>query len=233
MMNLVRFDPAFADQVATTSNIVKTITRFGAKSRYVGCDAINVPVDVDTMVQQLLRQLDDDQAFNVNIKKNIIHKSTYLSSVVIKSMCDRSALESEVLLVRQRLAISETWMEDPMSVNVPGFDQRSFYNTAKRRQIATTTSVMVASSSSSRKAGGVAIYRNINSFTDCNRVNIDISEINLGMKDAKAVDVCLVKVKGIFKLILGCEYIHSGTALAEIKLFMLCVIAIKIFQKHR
>ena len=33
---------------------------------------INVPVDVDTMVQQLPRQLDDDQAFNVNIKKNMI-----------------------------------------------------------------------------------------------------------------------------------------------------------------
>lgn len=54
---------------------------------------INVPVDVDTMVQQLPRQvqqlprqLDDDQAFNVNIKKNMIHKSTYLSGVVKKSV---------------------------------------------------------------------------------------------------------------------------------------------------
>ncbi|XP_037913697.1 uncharacterized protein LOC119653201 [Hermetia illucens] len=43
---------------------------------------INVPVDVDTMVQQLPRELDDDLAFNINIKKNMIHKSTYLSGVV-------------------------------------------------------------------------------------------------------------------------------------------------------
>ncbi|GFU91499.1 uncharacterized protein TNCV_2542671 [Trichonephila clavipes] len=85
-------------------------------------------------------------------------------------------------------------MEDSMPVNVPGFDLRSFYNTTKRRPIATASSVVVALLSS-RKAGGVAIYRNINSFTDCNRVNIDISEIKLGMKDTKDGDVCLVNVK--------------------------------------
>lgn len=120
------------------------------------------------------------------------------------------------------LAISETWMEDFKPVQVPGFDLRSYRNTAKRRQIATTSSAAV-SSSSSRIAGGVAIYRNINSFTDCNRVNIDISEMNLQIKDPKVGDVCLVNVtvNGIFKFILGCVYIHPGTALAEIKLCML------------
>ncbi|GFR23892.1 hypothetical protein TNCT_359221 [Trichonephila clavata] len=41
-----------------------------------------------------------------------------------------------------------------MTVNVPGFDLRSYCNTAKRRQIATTSS-LVLSSSSSRKAVGV------------------------------------------------------------------------------
>ncbi|GFT10416.1 uncharacterized protein TNCV_3190971 [Trichonephila clavipes] len=76
-------------------------------------------------------------------------------------------------------------MEDSMPVNVLGFDLRSSYNTSKLRQIATSS--LVAVSSSSRKAVGVAIYRNITSFTDCNRVNIYILEINLGMKDAKAM----------------------------------------------
>lgn len=37
---------------------------------------INVPVDVDTMVRCLPRSLDDDYAFNVNLKKNIMHKSS-------------------------------------------------------------------------------------------------------------------------------------------------------------
>lgn len=34
------------------------------------------------MVQQLSRRMDDDFAFNVNIKKNLIHKSSYLSGFV-------------------------------------------------------------------------------------------------------------------------------------------------------
>ena len=43
---------------------------------------INVPVDVKNMVSSLPRQLDDDYAFNVSIKKRIIHKSSYLSGFV-------------------------------------------------------------------------------------------------------------------------------------------------------
>ena len=46
---------------------------------------INVPTDVDTMVRCLPRSLDDDYAFNVNIKRNLIHKSSYLSGYVKKS----------------------------------------------------------------------------------------------------------------------------------------------------
>ncbi|GFV30230.1 hypothetical protein TNCV_97061 [Trichonephila clavipes] len=88
-------------------------------------------------------------------------------------------------------------MEDFMSVNVPGFDLISYCKTAKRRQIATTPSVAVSSSSSQ----GVIIIINYN------RVNVDISKINLGLKDARGWDdACLVNVKvnGIFKFILNC-----------------------------
>ncbi|GFV48767.1 uncharacterized protein TNCV_625541 [Trichonephila clavipes] len=46
---------------------------------------INVLVDVNNMVQQLPRWIDDDFAFNVNIKKKLIHKSNYLSGFVRKS----------------------------------------------------------------------------------------------------------------------------------------------------
>lgn len=46
---------------------------------------INVPVDVDTMVKALPRQLDEDQTFNVILKKHLIHKSSYLSGFVKKS----------------------------------------------------------------------------------------------------------------------------------------------------
>ncbi|XP_055632950.1 uncharacterized protein LOC129773377 [Toxorhynchites rutilus septentrionalis] len=43
-----------------------------------------VPVDVAQMVNELPRQLDDDYAFNVSIKKHMIHKSSYLSGYVKK-----------------------------------------------------------------------------------------------------------------------------------------------------
>lgn len=45
---------------------------------------INVPVDVAQMVNELPRQLDDDYAFNVSIKKHMVHKSSYLSGYVKK-----------------------------------------------------------------------------------------------------------------------------------------------------
>jgi hypothetical protein len=46
---------------------------------------INVPVYVDTKVRSLLRSFDDDYAFNINLKRNFIHKYSYLSSSVKKS----------------------------------------------------------------------------------------------------------------------------------------------------
>jgi hypothetical protein len=47
---------------------------------------INVPCDVDEVVKQLPRHLDDNQAINVNLQKSIIHKSAYLSGYVKKSV---------------------------------------------------------------------------------------------------------------------------------------------------
>ena len=46
---------------------------------------INVPVDVQQMVLSLPRNLSDDHAFNVTLKKHIIHKSSAFSGLVKKS----------------------------------------------------------------------------------------------------------------------------------------------------
>jgi hypothetical protein len=46
---------------------------------------INFPNDVDTMVNSLPRQMDDDYAFNLHIKRHLIHKSSYLSGDIKKS----------------------------------------------------------------------------------------------------------------------------------------------------
>jgi len=45
---------------------------------------VNVPVDVDEMVTCLPRKLSDDGTIKVNIKKNLLHKSVYLSGYVNK-----------------------------------------------------------------------------------------------------------------------------------------------------
>lgn len=45
---------------------------------------INVPVDVPKMIYTLPRNLEDDYAINVNIKRNLLHKSNYLSGYVKK-----------------------------------------------------------------------------------------------------------------------------------------------------
>jgi hypothetical protein len=45
---------------------------------------INVPVDVNNMVTPPPRQMDDDYSFNVHLKRNLIHNSTYLQGRIEK-----------------------------------------------------------------------------------------------------------------------------------------------------
>ena len=47
---------------------------------------INVPVDVDNMVRVLPRSLDDDYAFTVHLKRNLINRSSYLVGCISKSV---------------------------------------------------------------------------------------------------------------------------------------------------
>ncbi len=59
--------------------------RYQGSYEIVG-QVINVPVDVPQIVKHLPRHLRNDYAFNVNIKRNIIHKSVYLRGHVQKSL---------------------------------------------------------------------------------------------------------------------------------------------------
>ena len=45
---------------------------------------INVPVDVNTMVTKLPRNVEDDHCFYVHIKKKLIHKTNYVQGLVNK-----------------------------------------------------------------------------------------------------------------------------------------------------
>lgn len=46
---------------------------------------INIPVSVQDMVKCLPRQLDEDEAINVNIKRNLAHKTNYISGYTSKN----------------------------------------------------------------------------------------------------------------------------------------------------
>ncbi|GFW89845.1 hypothetical protein TNCV_2425021 [Trichonephila clavipes] len=91
---------------------------------YVGYDAINVPVDVETMVQQLPRQLDNDQAFSVNTKNNKIHESTYLRGLVkildsynsSAIVTERYSVEDDTLIGYKNHTEAATAKLDKMSV---------------------------------------------------------------------------------------------------------------------
>lgn len=59
--------------------------RYDSNSQKVTGQIINIPIEIDEMVKNLPRNLDDDYAINVHLKKNLLHKSTYLQGQVKKS----------------------------------------------------------------------------------------------------------------------------------------------------
>jgi len=63
---------------------IRHLKRVGGSKAILG-QVINVPVDIDTMVKLLPRQLDDDHAFNVHIKKHLLHNSVAYKGLVKKS----------------------------------------------------------------------------------------------------------------------------------------------------
>lgn len=83
--NLPPLDPIAKRLVSPRLNFMQLRRlRHAAGSMAIVGQIINIPVDVVQMVNELPRQLDDDYAFNVCIKRHLIHKSSYLSGYVKK-----------------------------------------------------------------------------------------------------------------------------------------------------
>ncbi|XP_062538206.1 uncharacterized protein LOC134206494 [Armigeres subalbatus] len=83
--NLPPLDPLTTRLVSPRINFMQfRRLRHTAGSLAIIGQIINIPVDVAQMVGELPRQLDDDYAINVCIKKHFIHKSSYLSGYVKK-----------------------------------------------------------------------------------------------------------------------------------------------------
>ncbi|XP_039453727.1 uncharacterized protein LOC120432566 [Culex pipiens pallens] len=83
---------------------------------------INVPVDVNEMVRMLPRQLEDDYAFNVCIKKQLIHKSNYLQGYVKKSVVKAwlRYLINTPLYKREGIVLDESLIEPDVPEGTDG-----------------------------------------------------------------------------------------------------------------
>lgn len=54
--------------------------------QYAACgQIINVPIEIDTMVKNLPRDVEDNFCINVNLKKKVYHKSSFLTGFVQKA----------------------------------------------------------------------------------------------------------------------------------------------------
>lgn len=72
-----------------------------------------------------------------------------------------------------------------------------------------------------RRAGGVAIFRNINSSTECEPVVIDWSNYRR-LIDNGIGDICMVKVlyNGVVRFILGSVYIHPYVSISDMEMLL-------------
>ncbi|XP_047522207.1 uncharacterized protein LOC125061088 isoform X19 [Pieris napi] len=72
---------------------------------------INVPVEFNTMVKQLPRNIQDDHSFYVNLKKKLIHKTSYVLGLINKSHIKEwlSYLLSTPLYIYHDIKIDESF----------------------------------------------------------------------------------------------------------------------------
>jgi hypothetical protein len=83
---------------------------------------INVPVGVNNMVTTPPKQLDDDYNFNVHLKINLIHKSTYFPGCIKKTTVKRW-LEH---LIQTRLYKRYDIEIDPTFLNVDNVPENTY-----------------------------------------------------------------------------------------------------------
>ncbi|GFW35158.1 uncharacterized protein TNCV_5067231 [Trichonephila clavipes] len=126
-----------------------------------------------------------------------------------------------ILLNSDYMIISETWMNCANTVRINGFELRASNNTALEHRIhcpSTSSELAVRVSA----AGGSAIYRNLQSSTNCSEiiVNANKSCRNSVLRKHNVGDICLmdVKVEDLTLFILGAVFIHPKASVEAVKL---------------
>lgn len=131
-------------------------------------------------------------ACTINAQSLYAHKSDIESDTVLQ--------DSDILIV------TETWMDDDEPVSIDGYE----------------LTICRKKSSRTRTAGGVAIYRNLNSFISCRPYHLDITHSDRfqhpGIGDIVFAEVTYDRN---LRFILSAVYLHPGAAQRDIKLFIL------------
>ncbi|GFS68630.1 ATP-dependent DNA helicase [Trichonephila clavipes] len=131
-------------------------------------------------------------------------------------------IESDnILMNSDYMVISEAWMNCAKTVMINGFELRASNNTSLEHRIhcpSTSSELPVRVSA----AGGSAIYRNLQSSTNCSEiiVNANKSCRNSVLRKHNVSDICLVdiKVEDLTLFILGAVYIHPKVSAEAVKL---------------
>ena len=111
--HLPSLDP-IAERLVSIRFPFRQIRRLRTGSKGIIGQVINIPVDIPTEVTKLPRNLEDDYAFNVNIKRHQIHKSIYLKGYVTKSVIKRwlEYLVQKPLYIMHDIQIDNTFFND-------------------------------------------------------------------------------------------------------------------------
>ncbi|GFT51651.1 ATP-dependent DNA helicase [Trichonephila clavipes] len=131
-------------------------------------------------------------------------------------------IESDNILMNSNyMVISETWMNCANTAMINGFELRASNNTAieHRTHCPSTSSELPVRVSA---AGGSAIYRNLQSSTNCNEIIVNANKScgNSVLRKHNVGDICLVdvKVEDLTLFILGAVYIHPKASAEAVKL---------------
>ncbi|GFV91114.1 uncharacterized protein TNCV_896351 [Trichonephila clavipes] len=119
------------------------------------------------------------------------------------------------------MVISETWMNCTNTVMINGFELRASNNTAlEHRTHCPSTSFELPVRVSA--AGGSAIYRNLQSSTNCSEIIVNTNKScgNSVLRKHNVGDICLVdvKVEDLTLFILSAVYIHPKASAEAVKL---------------
>ncbi|GFU22764.1 uncharacterized protein TNCV_829751 [Trichonephila clavipes] len=126
-------------------------------------------------------------------------------------------IESDnILMNSDYMVISETWMNCANTVMINGFELRASNNTALEHR------TNCPSTSSELPVRVSAIYRNLQSSTNCSEIIVNANKScgNSVLRKHNVGDICLVdvKVEDLMLFILGAVYIHPKASAEAVKL---------------